>query len=355
MACGSGCCAPPPPENMAQSSDAGPAEQVGETSHAGDSGAVAVNVQQASAVDKEAEANGKCRSGIAIDQDSCQDGCCCDKKTATVVVDEDACNDGCCEVEKSSKVTDYQRVDMCLEDGCCGDEEAKIPEVGDCCDDDGGCCTAEEGSTPVVETCQDACCAEEGIYKASKESSDAGCEDACCSSDKTATKKSDAPACCDGKPSPCCDVSCLDRLADRECEEQSNGKLPKGLLCAAIQVTPRLKQLIHKVSPTHPPLDVAIPRAKADSHARSTSDPSVKSTPPSWRPWAASAVLCWRWARNRAARRRPSLRLRGSAAPRRMCQRSQASLSTRAVPRVSPLGAQLLQCAPELQVVVSAP
>lgn len=29
--------------------------------------------------------------------------------------------------------------------------------------------------------------------------------------------KGDAPDCCAGKTSPCCDTSCLDRLAVREC------------------------------------------------------------------------------------------------------------------------------------------
>ncbi len=45
-----------------------------------------------------------------------------------------------------------------------------------------------------------------------------GCKDSYCDAptrpvgDKTAP-----PPCCEGKPSPCCDVSCLDRLALRAC------------------------------------------------------------------------------------------------------------------------------------------
>ncbi|KAJ5152615.1 uncharacterized protein N7482_009093, partial [Penicillium canariense] len=46
--------------------------------------------------------------------------------------------------------------------------------------------------------------------------------DDCCSSGKCADNKTenhtDAPDCCRGKVSPCCDTSCLDRLAMRECE-----------------------------------------------------------------------------------------------------------------------------------------
>jgi len=44
----------------------------------------------------------------------------------------------------------------------------------------------------------------------------------CCSSDKCADDKveddTDEPICCRGKVGPCCDTSCLDRLAMRECE-----------------------------------------------------------------------------------------------------------------------------------------
>lgn len=44
----------------------------------------------------------------------------------------------------------------------------------------------------------------------------------CCPSGKYRDNKSrddtDAPDCCRGKLGPCCDTSCLDRLAMRECE-----------------------------------------------------------------------------------------------------------------------------------------
>ncbi|UKZ95705.1 uncharacterized protein TrAFT101_010524 [Trichoderma asperellum] len=49
-----------------------------------------------------------------------------------------------------------------------------------------------------------------------------GTSDDCCSSGKCVDDKTehdtDAPDCCRGKVSPCCDTSCLDRLAMRECE-----------------------------------------------------------------------------------------------------------------------------------------
>ena len=46
--------------------------------------------------------------------------------------------------------------------------------------------------------------------------------DGCCppgkSSDNKAQDDTDAPSCCRGKVGPCCDTSCLDRLALRVCE-----------------------------------------------------------------------------------------------------------------------------------------
>ncbi|GFP59568.1 P-type cation-transporting ATPase [Trichoderma asperellum] len=49
-----------------------------------------------------------------------------------------------------------------------------------------------------------------------------GTSDDCCSSGKCVDDKTehdtDAPDCCRGKVGPCCDTSCLDRLAMRECE-----------------------------------------------------------------------------------------------------------------------------------------
>ena len=46
--------------------------------------------------------------------------------------------------------------------------------------------------------------------------------DVCCSSGKCANDEAEddagSPDCCRGKDGPCCDTSCIDRLAMRECE-----------------------------------------------------------------------------------------------------------------------------------------
>lgn len=79
------------------------------------------------------------------------------------------------------------------------------------------------GSTSAEKACGEAndCCA------SLAPSPPPGCVDACCAPPKPkASPVYDilAPGCCKGKPSPCCDESCLDRLALWECE--SLGEFP---------------------------------------------------------------------------------------------------------------------------------
>lgn len=77
----------------------------------------------------------------------------------------------------------------------------------------GACCTADASHFT--------CCADGQAAGTRQSESDSGCDDTCCSKEiKTLGSPADAPACCEGKPSPCCDISCLDRLAVRECQQQ---------------------------------------------------------------------------------------------------------------------------------------
>ncbi|OKP06072.1 hypothetical protein PENSUB_6523 [Penicillium subrubescens] len=71
---------------------------------------------------------------------------------------------------------------------------------------------------------QDSCCDSDdaehtsglGQKKATPEKPDACCSPGKCADNKT-ENHTDAPDCCRGKVSPCCDTSCLDSLALREC------------------------------------------------------------------------------------------------------------------------------------------
>lgn len=80
-------------------------------------------------------------------------------------------------------------------------------------------------AAPIEETssCQDSCCDEPLETKDPRqEELNQNVPGDCCSSGKCTDDKakddSDAPDCCRGKVGPCCDTSCLDRLAMRECE-----------------------------------------------------------------------------------------------------------------------------------------
>jgi Cu2+-exporting ATPase len=101
---------------------------------------------------------------------------------------------------------------------CCG-QQAPSPEP-----------VAAPIATPTekMNSCQDSCCDGNDLEE-DLDTNDLGQEertqenpDDCCSSGKCANDKPehdpDTPDCCRGKVGPCCDTSCLDRLAMRECE-----------------------------------------------------------------------------------------------------------------------------------------
>ncbi|KAF2443926.1 heavy metal translocatin [Karstenula rhodostoma CBS 690.94] len=70
---------------------------------------------------------------------------------------------------------------------------------------------------------EDECCQKQpdsGVNECHTDSgNDASKKDSCCSSKPVDVELQDLkpPSCCEGKPSPCCDSSCIDRLALREC------------------------------------------------------------------------------------------------------------------------------------------
>ncbi|EEU40720.1 uncharacterized protein NECHADRAFT_33309 [Fusarium vanettenii 77-13-4] len=75
-------------------------------------------------------------------------------------------------------------------------------------------------------SCQDSCC-DDGESETSQGNAVPQEADDCCASGSCADEKpnddSDAPDCCRGKISPCCDASCLDRIAMRECKMSAAG------------------------------------------------------------------------------------------------------------------------------------
>ncbi|KAF2828028.1 copper-translocating P-t [Ophiobolus disseminans] len=90
----------------------------------------------------------------------------------------------------------------------------------------------EEGGSAI--DCEDDCCQPQP--KAGANGSDAGSakdasmEDGCCSSRPVNVEPQNLkrPSCCEGKSSPCCDSSCIERLALRECATESTLDIKTG-------------------------------------------------------------------------------------------------------------------------------
>ncbi|CAH0055109.1 unnamed protein product [Clonostachys solani] len=88
---------------------------------------------------------------------------------------------------------------------------------------------------PATEegACQSGCCGRQNVETLAAEPpiqkvpDEEKIEDDCCGAGKCANdvakEDSDAPDCCRGKANPCCDTSCLDRLALRECGMSAAG------------------------------------------------------------------------------------------------------------------------------------
>lgn len=203
MACGSGCCAPPeattspaPPQQQQQPQNAGPSTTGGESSTKGD---------------------GCCDADDSrVSEDSCAKGCCAggssDSPKPAPATAAATCADACCadEDEQSNAAAEAEQKDTCA-DGCCaGGEPSKLAGL-------------EQGTA-----CKDSCCDGEEAVKAASTDSGASCKDACCDDTKPEPEDPKDPSCCKGKPNPCCDASCLDRLAARECSGQSAGSSSKG-------------------------------------------------------------------------------------------------------------------------------
>ncbi|KAF5647271.1 Cu2+-exporting ATPase [Fusarium sp. NRRL 52700] len=100
---------------------------------------------------------------------------------------------------------------------CCGPPASAAESV-----------TAETPPPSDIGSCKDACCdgGEAAIEVKEKESANKERVDDCCASGSCEEpNEDDAPECCRGKTSPCCNASCIDRIAIRECEMSASHKL----------------------------------------------------------------------------------------------------------------------------------
>ncbi len=154
----------------------------------------------------------------APEQDSC-----CDDSNSTADCDADplkavdAVRSECGDEDNFNNLRETQSTSC--RDACCGGSTEQPAEAD-----------SRGSGLDVVTPCQDDTeRAVEGSGKASagcctpKPASDPGCKKGCCSPTKpTVTDDTPVPSCCEGKAAPCCDESCLDRLALRECENHES-------------------------------------------------------------------------------------------------------------------------------------
>ncbi|TDZ35605.1 P-type cation-transporting ATPase [Colletotrichum spinosum] len=189
------------------------------------SNAQAVSARQCCAPSTSAQARsdkGSC--GRVVDTlEETSSGC----GTATSELEPD-CKAGCCDGPREAREKAGHGRGVSLADSCCAPKEL-TRSGGD------GSCTAENiiassESTPVrpaevEDGCKQGCCdsaAKTGTTSTGDSIFEADKED--CSIEKDKLEKEKAPSCCEGKTSPCCDSSCIDRLALRECSSKSNAR-----------------------------------------------------------------------------------------------------------------------------------
>ena len=115
-----------------------------------------------------------------------------------------SCQDKCCPAPEPASLDRSK-------DACC--TFSKLPGQEDCKDT---CCTpANVEENDLQGDCKDTCCASENIKKNDMQEQSAAY--------KPRKGDSNDPSCCRYKPTPCCDSSCLDRLALRECNGERSG------------------------------------------------------------------------------------------------------------------------------------
>ena len=183
-----------------------------------------------------------CGVSEPVDED-CQQGCC----GSDTVLDEVAaggCQQGCCAQPKGSSSHDKDKASRpraSTSRDVSGTSYAQVKASKDCEPTKVSCCEAKaEREAPCTKSADNAskeCCSSPAASKSvdrnssccgdkatpsALEPAESDCNKGCCS-EPSAPKTEDPnnPSCCEGKTSPCCDVSWIDRIALRDCEVSS--------------------------------------------------------------------------------------------------------------------------------------
>jgi Cu2+-exporting ATPase len=137
-----------------------------------------------------------------------------------------ACGSGCCGPPAADSTVRELSPPIATE-AQCKDKYCDAPEEEECqgsaeseaqTELDNDCCAPQ----PVEVGCNKGCCSVLDPKRPDGYSipdpTESGCNKGCCSQPQlTQPDDTTVPSCCEGKPAPCCDQSCLDRLALRDC------------------------------------------------------------------------------------------------------------------------------------------
>ena len=194
MVCGSGCCRPINPPLDSNNVCPRP-----------------ISKASSSIQDNTAEQGGCCYTKyLAVDGN--RDNGCCDTSTTELATTEPSCNG---QVQDSSSSGILEQV---ARSDCCGSGSVSLKNslLGGTYSSCGGPTEQTKddiGYGKKDKATADDCCAP-SLSKQGREKSR-------CTVSEPSQVENDpkGTGCCDGKSSPCCDVSCLDRIALRECEK----------------------------------------------------------------------------------------------------------------------------------------
>ncbi|KAK2002771.1 copper-translocating P-type ATPase [Colletotrichum falcatum] len=205
MACGSGCCSPPNDQSVA--ADSKPLPTPTRSSHeAKDCCDDTVHYAGTAEAPDGCCAVEEVLGGDDGEPGDCQKGCCSPKPMS-----QDGCKQVCCGPEGDAKLANDCQYQLSDKERCC----APKPSIQDDCNL--GCCGSQVGKHDdgglIIKNDLDA-----DFCAPDSEPVDS-CKKNCCQSSAPSAKAAEeqTPSCCEGKTFPCCDSTCIDRLALREC------------------------------------------------------------------------------------------------------------------------------------------
>ena len=142
-------------------------------------------------------------------------------------------------------------------DSCCDDADLAI-------DDENPDQLGIVGATRDELTENENCCAPRTTARPTP---DSDCKKGCRSApEPPRSDDTPVPGCCEGKTAPCCDQSCLDRLALRECENSGSRLTPRSMSLSMVHT--RSAAHIAKLAISQAQLPLLAGEARTASHAR---------------------------------------------------------------------------------------